>query len=192
MIPDPKWRPDSGVIRDCACRGDIEGVKKCLESGESIETRSSYGHLYETPLIVAADYGHYDLVKYLLRKGADVNAVSKQGWTALIHACRNNDVKIIRLLVDHGAGMGRESDAWTPLTMCARMGHLSSFTCLLDLGARLDVYTDYDAKYYAAEYGHYDIVRVIEDWEAKDTNGALLKKITSLLRLCCCAPPPYQ
>ena len=45
--------------------------------GADIECRSSAAH--DTPLLMAAFYGHYELLKLLLGKGAAINAVSTSG-----------------------------------------------------------------------------------------------------------------
>ena len=44
-----------------------------------------------------------ELVELLIKKGADVNAVSKYGGTALGLASRNGHMEIVNLLRDAGA-----------------------------------------------------------------------------------------
>lgn len=39
-------------------------------------------------------YGHEDIVDDLLKRGADVNQVDIDGWTALHYACHNGTLKI--------------------------------------------------------------------------------------------------
>ncbi|KAH8087676.1 hypothetical protein JL720_6996 [Aureococcus anophagefferens] len=60
-----------------------------------------------TALIVCAQYGHDDLADLLLRRGAEVNAVSAAGVTALAYACGSEAFSepMIRLL------LSREADA---------------------------------------------------------------------------------
>ncbi len=43
------------------------------------------------------------MAEELLNLGADVNAASKNGWTALIEACRVGHVGLAKRLIDKGA-----------------------------------------------------------------------------------------
>jgi ankyrin repeat protein len=52
-----------------------------------------------TPLSLAASFHQYSSVEYLIRKGADVNAVDNNGATPLNHAGSFNDPKLIQLLL---------------------------------------------------------------------------------------------
>ncbi|KAI5816926.1 ankyrin repeat-containing domain protein, partial [Pyronema omphalodes] len=59
---------------------DISTVRHLISSGVSIESRNCYTR---TPLITAASYGYTSLVQYLITCGADVNAKTVLGRTAL-------------------------------------------------------------------------------------------------------------
>merc|ERR1711998_366235 len=55
-----------------------------------------------TPLMIAARYEHFQIVKYLIEQGeADPNIAKSDGWNALHLAARNNkkDTKVIELLL---------------------------------------------------------------------------------------------
>lgn len=58
-------------------------------------------------LISAVDFGHHDLVRWLLDRGANVNARAPWGsqGTALHSAAWNGDLDMVRLLVEAGADM---------------------------------------------------------------------------------------
>ena len=45
----------------------------------------------------------FKIVEYLVGIGADVNAASKLGTTALIEANRSGYLELVRYLVEHGA-----------------------------------------------------------------------------------------
>ena len=49
-------------------------------------------------LIEATYWGHAKVVKYLIRKGANVNAESSAGRTALLEACNRVNVTIAKVL----------------------------------------------------------------------------------------------
>ena len=57
--------------------------------------------------------GCLEMVRMLLRRGADVNGVDAVGWTGLIWASRWGHVEVVRLLVESGANVDavdRESE----------------------------------------------------------------------------------
>ncbi|XP_043664050.1 myotrophin-like isoform X2 [Vespula pensylvanica] len=56
-----------------------------------------------TPLHYAADYGQYDVVRYLLEKGADANATDKHGITTLLAAIWEGHTHCVKLLLEKGA-----------------------------------------------------------------------------------------
>lgn len=62
------------------------------------------------PLVYAAFGGHLDVVAYLLGKGADINAASEGGMTALMAAARNGHLPVVRALLAGGADMEKRTD----------------------------------------------------------------------------------
>jgi ankyrin repeat protein len=58
-------------------------------------------------------------VKRLILEGADVNATSNWGYTALYPAVLNNDVELVRLLLRHGARADYIDDDGDNLLVCA-------------------------------------------------------------------------
>jgi ankyrin repeat protein len=74
-------------------------VEILLKSGANVNAKTSSDG--ETPLHKAISRGDIEIVKLLLNYGADVNAKSKYGVTAL-HFARNSNA-IAQLLVEHGA-----------------------------------------------------------------------------------------
>ena len=59
----------------------------------------------ETPLILAAGSNEPKIavIKYLIEKGADVNAATSDGWTALMSAAQRNFTNNISVLLANGA-----------------------------------------------------------------------------------------
>lgn len=53
-------------------------------------------------MIYAATGGHDDIVRYLLAEGADINAASPSGTTALMMAVRENRASTLELLLAKG------------------------------------------------------------------------------------------
>ena len=72
-----------------------------------------------TPLMDAAVVGSLDAMKFLIAKGADVNAKDSGGRTALIRSA--NDLAKIRLLLDHGADVNAASVVGRTVLLTAAM-----------------------------------------------------------------------
>jgi len=67
-----------------ASEGDLAGVKHDAEAGVALESIDADG---STALTAAAHKGHVSVVEYLLRAGANTDAVEQRfGWTPLIAA----------------------------------------------------------------------------------------------------------
>lgn len=54
-----------------------------------------------TPLHIAADNSHYDLMDILLRNGGKVNALDRLGQTALHRCARDDNVQACRILLSY-------------------------------------------------------------------------------------------
>lgn len=90
----------------------------------------------ETPIMMAAFHGSYDLVQYLIEKRQV--EINKPGWSALHYAATNGHLKIATYLLDKNAYVDPESpNGTTALMMAARGGHIELVKVLLDRGADL-------------------------------------------------------
>ena len=81
--------------------GFLEVADFLIKAGANIELGAS------TPLMESAQEGHIELTKYLLQNGADVNAQSGTGDTALTYACENGHTDVSDLLLKYNAVLVR-------------------------------------------------------------------------------------
>ncbi|MEY4481634.1 MAG: ankyrin repeat protein [Pseudomonadota bacterium] len=92
----------------------------------------------ETPLMMAAYNGSYDLVVYLVTQRAV--EVNHPGWSALHYASTNGHLEIVRFLLDKDAYVDPESpNGTTALMMAARGGHIHIVKLLIDRGANISI-----------------------------------------------------
>lgn len=80
--------------------GDLEQVKDCVEQ-KGLDVNASIDG--RPPLHYAADYGQADVLRYLIDKGADVNAKDKYGISALLAAIWEGHTACVKLMVEKGA-----------------------------------------------------------------------------------------
>ncbi|MES0491541.1 MAG: ankyrin repeat domain-containing protein [Leptospirales bacterium] len=85
-----------------ADRGHLAILKNLHRNGARLHQPSSDGF---TPLMAASKM-HPEVVRYLLENGADVNAVTNYGGTALMVAVHTGNQEITELLLEHGAKVG--------------------------------------------------------------------------------------
>jgi ankyrin repeat protein len=136
-----------------------------------------------TPLLAASYNGYVEIVKLLLDKGADINAKSGDGYTALIlasayghaksgyiilnkniFASPNRYTEIVKLLLDKGADINeRDSDNATALLRASQNGLMEVVKLLLNKGADVNVRNINDATplMVASTGGHTEIVKLL-------------------------------
>lgn len=94
-----------------------------------------------TPLGLACFFGHLEVARYLILKGADVNQPSDNGFrVAPIHsAVAGNYTAIARLLIENNANVNVVQQAGsTPLHSAAQNGNLDLLILLLEHGASVN------------------------------------------------------
>ncbi len=92
------------AIMAAAIAGHLEIVKKLRAAGAVIDGPGW------TPLIYAATGGRNDVVEYLLAQGAQINAVSPNGTSALMMAVREGKGSTVTLLIARGADVNHRNE----------------------------------------------------------------------------------
>ena len=122
-------------IHDAVRSGDLEKVKTLLQ--RHAEWLNSPDQNQKTPLHLALESGHADIVKYLLEQGAGINLKDKDKATPLHNAATLGNLEIVDLLLKKGATSLNEGNfrGQTPLHFACERGHPEVATRLLDAGA---------------------------------------------------------
>jgi len=99
------------------------------------ETDVDLSHEGEAPFHIACREGQVEVVRLLLDRGADIEAMTFAGSTSLYVACGNNMLEVARLLFDRGAGLEVKTKVGsTPLHLASRRAHMEIVRLLLDQG----------------------------------------------------------
>ncbi|XP_074561144.1 ankyrin repeat domain-containing protein 2A-like [Curcuma longa] len=104
---------DESIVHQTASIGDVEGLKKALDSGADKDEEDSEGR---RALHFACGYGEVVCVKVLLEAGATVNALDKNKNTPLHYAAGYGRKECVALLLEHGAAVTLQNlDGKTPI-----------------------------------------------------------------------------
>jgi len=88
-------------------------------------------------LILASSNGYKDIVKILLKNGADINTKDGAGWTPLIWAIGNQDEKMTSLLLNAKADVNiKDKSNNTPLEIALWSGETDIVKLLKKYGAK--------------------------------------------------------
>jgi ankyrin repeat protein len=109
-------------IHEAAAGGNIKRVKQHLVEGVDVNAKFKDGW---TPLHMAAEEGHREIVDLLIAKGADINATAGAGagvgWTPLHEAAEEGHKKVVGLLILKGADINvKNGDGRTPLDLAIK------------------------------------------------------------------------
>ena len=117
---------------------DLEKVKRLIEEGADINANKGG----ETPLFAAVGAGSNEVAKFLIAKGADVNAPGFGGLTPLFPACVICDKDVVELLITKGADVNAKTQGeftgLTPLHTACRGGQKEVVELLISKGADLN------------------------------------------------------
>ena len=129
-------------LSEAAALGRTERVRELLDGGCGVDDHTPDGF---TPLHYAAFFGHADLARLLVERGATLSCVAKNDMsvTPLHSALAGRHREIARLLIDSGADVGaRQKLGWTPLHAAAQTGDTELVELLLARGADAAACTD--------------------------------------------------
>jgi ankyrin repeat protein len=124
-------------VFEAAALGRLERVRELVAADGALASAFAPDGFH--PLGLAAFFNHPEVVRFLLERGAPVDAVARNEriqTTALQAAAASSDVESARLLLDAGASPNvSESGGFTPLHAAAANGDDELAALLLERGA---------------------------------------------------------
>lgn len=120
-----------------------EENKPQCKSVANVNTQMKNG---ETPLMLAVKNNNIEVVKLLISKGADVNAIDEFGRSALFFAVSKDNIAIAKILINNGADVNIESKLNQTALMLAIDKNNKDMINLLTNGDKNDVETQKTAE----------------------------------------------
>ncbi len=131
--------PELSIFDACAV-GKFDDVTLLIfKNPQVINSFSADGF---TPLGLASYFGHEDIARFLVLKGAEVNVPSNNGFNVFpIHsAVANNNYTISKMLLDAGAYPNVcQKSGVAPLHSAAQLGNIELIILLLEHGAEVSL-----------------------------------------------------
>lgn len=179
-----------------AAAGSMEAGEYLLNRGHSVDAAGPEGR---TPLMEAVLADHTEMIKWLLRQGADPKIKDNGGFMALMLATTEGKpasveelapynredldsalllaalvgkAEVIDVLTNYGASVyARMEDGRTALMLAAQNGHEEAASLLIDIGASRFATTEEGdtAQSFAVAAGHNEIAALIESGFAGDS-----------------------
>ena len=121
IIGCKKLSKDNKCLQEAAKKGKILLLEVALNKDART---SSDGYDICTPLLVACEYGHKNIVEYLLDNGCEINFRGTIKYTPLHRACSNGYRDIVQLLLSKGANYNAKNNSNnTPLDDAKRLNN---------------------------------------------------------------------
>ena len=117
-----------------------------------------------TPLFVATEHGHLQVIRLLLEANADKEKALEDGATPLFIAAQNGHLEVVRLLLQASADKDKAfQDGATPLFVAAQNGQLEVARLLLEAKADKEKALEDGATalFIAAQNGHLEVVLLL-------------------------------
>ena len=129
---------EAGALHAAVASGDVVDARELLELGANVNEPKSEEDS-TTPLLVAAAKGNVEMVKLLIKSGANLDAQDDCDNNALHVACSKGHVNVVSRLIKAGCDVEtRAGNGATALHLAARKGHDDVVELLLDSDMQIE------------------------------------------------------
>lgn len=131
------WSRESRLI-DAVMVGDLTTASRLLDKGVDVNSRNDKWP-NNSALQIASQCSQVEMVKFLLTRGADINAVTRLDGTVLHSASKSSDIQMVELLLDQGADVNiQDLNGYPALFQAALWNQWRVMPILLDNGADIN------------------------------------------------------
>lgn len=129
-----KERDKDEAARIAIAEDNLEWLERLLAEGADVNAVK--GEYKTTVLMEASVRGNLEAMKLLLEKGANIDMVDQDGWTALMGATVQGSLEPVKLLLEHGADVNAKNhNGDTALVMAIGMKNVEIEDALIEHGA---------------------------------------------------------
>lgn len=132
--PLPVRRLSGADLSGAVLAKDLPAVKKLLRLGIAVNALDQKG---STALIHACGQGQADMVRLLLKHGADPKVAARSGATAVWAAISQSHADVLEELLLHGAEANQAVAGYPPLNLACLSGVPEQVALLLEQGAEV-------------------------------------------------------
>jgi uncharacterized protein len=150
--------------------GDLNQVKSALNERDKLDAKDING---QTPLMVSSRRGFSEIVKVLVKAGANINVSDKEGSTALIESITGEGFSghpsITKLLIEAGADVNHQkNNGMSPLMSAAATNDQENLIKLVQAGASIKATdkTGSTAFDFAKRKGNLKILRLLNQYSS--------------------------
>ncbi|XP_067661816.1 serine/threonine-protein phosphatase 6 regulatory ankyrin repeat subunit B-like [Haliotis asinina] len=171
-------------ILHIACQSGHIDVVQYLLSLNSLDINSR-GRKKRTPVMLAADHGHKEVIELLINHRADLSISGKGGDNILHIACQSGHIDVVQYLLSLNS-IDINSRGWkkrTPVMSAAKGGHKEVIELLINHRADLSISGKGgdNILHIACQSGHIDVVQYLLSLNSLDINSRGRKKRTPVM-----------
>lgn len=115
--------------------GDVEQARRWLEAGLPPDFM---GSRVGSGLMIGAWEGNFELMRFFLANGADINRVNANGESALVLAAWRGNLPVVKWLIERGARINAPQRQWSALHYAVFSGHAEVVDYLIENGADIN------------------------------------------------------
>jgi ankyrin repeat protein len=127
--------PDPITFRICGRTWRLAPCQGWLDEGLNPEYEAAH---IGTGLMVAAWYGHIEMMALFVERGADLRRSNRNGEQALQLAAWGGHLEAVKWLIEHGAPLERQGNQWGALHYAVFNGHEKVVSDLMARGANVN------------------------------------------------------